>query len=227
MHQNDRRLLETILGRNSGTNSSEVDEYLKPSHKSDVEQFIAMNNVLSTIKALELEKVHEAVDRAKPEIDKLVEQLRSEDATVKKVLRAKKKKKTKYDPKGVRGGKAHWRARRKVKLAYRREKEYARSKFELSEKIKKGGWYKAYEARWKRRGSKRLGSSAILTQKEWSEYIDPLLGNNVQPLVKRIDPLLGFILTNILVFNRKTGELLFDGTDLALARTGQVILTNE
>jgi len=206
MSPEERKLLERVLGRSTdSTNPESVDEFLK------------LNNLLSNIKQLELDEVQRTVDRSKSEIDRLVEQLRSDDRKIKRIV----KKKKKPGPK-----KMHWRTRRKHLLEYRRTRGYARDKALLSSKIEKGGWYEAYVARWKRRGSKRLRSSEILTRKEWDTYIEPLLGPQVQPLVKRGDPNLGFRLDNILVFDRKSGALLFDGLSHKLS-TLDSVLTDE
>lgn len=210
---NERKLLEAILRPSSKTTDEANNELLK------------LNELLSAIKRIDLEELHEAVADARRPIDSVIENLRSEDRKVKRVIKKKKTRKTKHDPRGIRGGKMHHLTRRRNRLEYRRNHEYGKAKVNLAKLVEKGGWYDLYAARWKRRGAKRVPKGTI-TREEWNQYVEPHLSykrGGTQPIVSRLDTSKGFSLENILVADRRTGEVLFDGTDFALSRLGDVL----
>ena len=119
----------------------------------------------------------------------------------------------------------HHLTRRRNILEYRRTHEYAKEKVNLAKKVEKQGWYAMYEARWKRRGAKRIQKGWV-TREQWNEHIEPHLSyerGGTQPKVARIDNTKGFTLENILVTDRRTGKVLFDGTDYMMSKLNDIL----
>lgn len=113
----------------------------------------------------------------------------------------------------------HWKTKLKVHRDYMRPYMAARYRNVvvpmMKREIEEGDWYSYYTRRWKKRGWK-FG----MTREEWEGNIEVPEGR--VPVVWRLDTKKPISLDNVLVKDRETGVVFFDGHDYALRRIGAV-----
>lgn len=113
--------------------------------------------------------------------------------------------------------KLHWkekkRREREQRASWYRKHQKPRD-MEATLKSVEEGWYERVRLNWR-----KSKVPFRIEREEWEEKVAPLLEGKV-PLVCRIRTKENVVLDNIVVYDRATGEVLFDGSEFRLTRLG-------
>lgn len=166
--------------------------------------------IVRILKVMEAEKIRANLPEVIPtEREKLLRMM--ETKSTKDALAKARKPKRK---------KGHWKTRLKKNREYMRPYMAARYRNVIVPMMRKeleaGDWYSYYVRRWKKRGQK-----FSMTRQEWEENVK--VPDGQVPTVWRLDTKKPICLESILVKDRQTGIVYFDGHEYALRRMGAVL----
>lgn len=117
--------------------------------------------------------------------------------------------------------KLHWKERkrreREQRARWYRTRQKPRDIAATLDSVTKGGWYERVRLNWRKHKV-----PFEITQEEWSTHIAPTLEGRV-PYVERINCTLGIRLDNVVVYDRSTREVLYDGTQYTLDTLGYTV----
>ena len=154
---------------------------------------------LAKVNQIDLGKVAEAAERAKSVQDRFREELEKG----KSLSRRKPKKR-------------HWRTKRKYHKEYYQRVAAPRKARAKAELLKSGGWFSLMMEGWNKRGV-----PVEVSREEWEREVGTL--EDYVPTVERYDTRLPVRLDNVLVRDRDSGHVLFDGKEWKLRSCGYIL----
>lgn len=170
----------------------------------------ALLDTIAKIDQIDLAELDIAVEAKRTQLDRKIAELE------KGVLTGRKAKKRPGRPFNNGRNRQHWRTRKKYLKEYHRTVRAPKNLRARLDLLRKDGWWGVMQKSWKRR---RIPIE--VTKEEWEETVGTL--EEYIPYVQRLDTRLGIRLDNVLVKDRDSGEVLFDGGLYSLRQSGQII----
>ena len=184
----------------------------KETTPEELEEMLEVTRVLERINKLSQVQVEEVIRREGTPLEQYVRALEDDDKQLRKELQFKRKK-TELQRKTGRK-KQHWKTAQKKEREYHVRVRGPRRRAKMAREIAEGGWWPRVRTNWVGNGL-----DIHMSEDEWVEYIQPRVGDRL-PTVWRIDTSKGISLGNIVVKDRETGELLYDGAEYQLYQQG-------
>lgn len=163
----------------------------------------ALQSVLDTlakVNQIDLGKVAEAAEKAKSVQEKHIEQLAKGIA----VSRVKPKRKQ------------HWKKRKRLQREYHTNVRKPRKAVAKAELLKREGWFALLAQGWA-----KAGVPVEVTKEEWDEAVGALL--DCVPVVGRYDTSVPIRLDNVVIRDRDTLKVVFDGKEWFLRNSGYIL----
>jgi hypothetical protein len=171
------------------------------------EDVLDINEILSKIERIDLDKIQIEREEKKDDVTKLIEKM-SKNETVRRIVTGKGRPK----------GRAHWKARRHRRRDYDRKVAYPKKKEKLAATlVNPEGWY-AYLIRGWQMKKIPIG----LTLEEFTEHLYPFILEGKVPTFRRYDTKKGLTLGN-LIMRDTSGAVLWDGKEHQLRLGGYVL----
>jgi hypothetical protein len=164
----------------------------------------ALQDVLDTlakVNRINLVEVEQAAEAAKTVQQKFIEELEKG----KPLNRAKPKRK-----------KLHWKKRVKYLREYHQNVRRPRNAVAKGELLRKEGWYALLKQGWD-----KAGTPVEVSKEEWDEAVGALL--DCVPVVGRYDTSIGIRLDNVVIRDRDTLKVVFDGKEWDMKRRGYIL----
>lgn len=169
----------------------------------------ALLDTITKIDSISLDELDRAVEAKRTVKDRFTEELS------KGVLKAKKPKKPGPPFKNGRC-RQHWRSRKKYLKNYHKTTRAPKTRDMVVRTLSSEGWYGYMCMRWKKRKI-----PVEVTREEWEAAVG--LMENVVPFIERFDTSKGISLDNILIRDRTTRVVVFDGAEYSLRKNGSVL----
>lgn len=163
---------------------------------SEIDALLAL---MQKVESIDLSKVAEEMEAKKSKKQKAIEEMA--EGTFK--LKPKRKKQ-------------HWRAKRRYWREYHQTVRKPAQRKRRAVLLEEGGWYGILHELWT-----RAGHSIEVTREEWEEAVGTL--DDVYPMVTRYDRSVGIRLDNVLVRDRDTLKVVFDGKEHLLRKQGYIL----
>lgn len=161
---------------------------------SEIDALLAL---MQKVESIDLSKVAEEMEAKKSKKQKAIEEMA--EGTFK--LKPKKK------------AKKHWKAKRRYWREYHQTVRKPAQRKRRAVLLEEGGWYGILHELWE-----RAKLDIEVTREEWEEAVGTL--DDVYPMVTRYDRSVGIRLDNVLVRDRDTLAVVFDGKEYALKAAG-------
>lgn len=156
--------------------------------------------LLAKIDQIDLTKLEKELEEKKTKKQKAIEEMA--EGTFK--LKPKKK------------AKKHWRAKRRYWREYHQTVRKPAQRKRRAVLLEEGGWYGILHELWE-----RAKLDIEVTREEWEEAVGTL--DDVYPMVTRYDRSVGIRLDNVLVRDRDTLKVVFDGKEHLLRKQGYIL----
>lgn len=167
------------------------------------EELTALLATLAKVNHIDLGKIAEAAEKAKTVQEKFIEEL------------AKGNPVSRKKPKRVSGSK-HWKRRTKYLREYNKNVRRPRRAVARADLLREGGWFPLLELGWR-----KAGIAVEVTQTEWEEAVGALL--DYVPVVGRYDTSGPIRLDNVVVRDRDSTKVLFDGKEWDMRNRGYIL----
>lgn len=148
------------------------------------------------------------------DLSKLEEEIKEKRSTLDKAAEAMEKMDFKRHP--PKKKKLHWKAKKRKEREYNKNVRRPRRAKARAELLRKGGWYGILRMDWEKRGV-----SWEISPEDWETHVGSL--DSCVPMVTRYDAALGISLTNVLIRDRDSLKVVFDGKEYELRKMGYII----
>lgn len=156
--------------------------------------------LLAKIDQIDLTKLEKELEEKKTKKQRAVEEMISGEFKLKPKKKAKK----------------HWKAKRRYWREYHQTVRKPAQRKRRAVLLEEGGWYGILHELWT-----RAELDIEVTREEWEEAVGTL--DDVYPMVTRYDRSVGIRLDNVLVRDRDTLQVVFDGKEHLLRKHGYIL----